>query len=79
LAKEAGFEARAGRYRQAIVMGLRTFLQTQITERNSFLWPNAKMTEGAMRNGMLDNRIRIDNPSHSMMPVIEALKYIDGL
>ncbi len=74
LARETGDEARAARYRLAILRGIRSLLQLQfVDDIDLFYAPRPGLVRGGVRTTVYNNEIRIDNVQHGLMALLNVL------
>jgi hypothetical protein len=77
LARETGDIIRQGRYRQALIRGLRNV--TQLTFRDEtdlFYVSRRERVFGGVRTTVYDNSIRVDNVQHNLMAMLKILKHL---
>lgn len=76
VAVEEGDQARADRYRAAILLGLRSAMQLQfVDDVDLYYVPDAARARvrGGLRTRVFDNRVRCDNVQHNLMAQLEIL------
>ncbi len=76
LARQKGDKVRMDRYRNAILLGLRSLLQLQVTETNSWYMGAPHRALGGIRTTVYNNEIRCDNVQHSIMAVLAVLHFL---
>jgi hypothetical protein len=77
LARELGDEARARRYRTAIVWGLRNLLQMQIRDRyQTWCMPAPERAVGGFRSRWDYPGVRIDNQQHANAALAKAVRVL---
>ena len=77
LARETGDVIRQGRYRQALIRGLRNV--TQLTFRDEtdlFYVSRRERVFGGVRTTVYDNSIRVDNVQHNLMAMLKILEHL---
>ena len=77
LARDVGDEARAERYRLAILRGLRSLMQLQFRdELDMFYVPEGfrPYVRGGLRTTVYNNAIRVDNVQHGLMAMMKILQ-----
>jgi hypothetical protein len=60
-------------FEQALLEGARHLMEQMYTPDNSFFFPNPEEGLGAIRMGIIDNHIRIDNNQHGVVALGNAL------
>ena len=70
LAKKSGDTERAEKYRNAIILGIRSTIELQYGAGTMFYIENKDKARGGIRTTVTDNSIRIDNTQHSIMAFI---------
>ena len=76
LARSIGDDARALRYRQAIVGGLRSLMQLQfVDDVDLFYVADRKPVRGGLRTTTYNNEIRCDNVQHGLMAMFDILEH----
>ena len=58
---------------QSLLEGARHLMEQMYTPDNSFFFPNPEEGLGAIRMGIIDNHIRIDNNQHGVVALGNAL------
>ncbi len=74
VASQAGDEARAARYKAAILRGVGFVLRLQFTEANSFHLKNPALARGGFRHSLVENNLRNDNTQHAALMLIKTLE-----
>jgi hypothetical protein len=78
LARAVGDQARAGRYRLAILRGLRSLMQLQFQDDvDLFYVSERERVEGGLRTTEYDNSIRVDNVQHALMGILRIQRHFD--
>jgi len=75
-AKQQGDETRQQAYLQAIRWGLRSLIQLQFTEENTFYIYHKELILGGIKTTATNPVVRCDNTQHAIMAVLAALKFI---
>jgi len=74
LARRKGDVARAGRYRLAILRGLRSLMQLQFRDdADMYYITKRERVFGGIRTEAYDNTIRVDNVQHGLMALLKIL------
>lgn len=71
-----GDETRRQAYLNAIRWGLRSLMQLEITERNSFYFYHKEYALGGIKTTPANPTVRCDNIQHTVMAILSALKFI---
>lgn len=72
LARRNGDSARAGRYRLAILRGLRSLMQLQFRDdADMYYVAERERVLGGIRTEVYDNAIRVDNVQHGLMALLK--------
>jgi AMMECR1 domain-containing protein len=74
IAKRLGLEEKINRYRQAARRGLEFTLRLQLTEKESFLFPQPALAIGGITGNINSLKIRNDHDQHAMTAFIAALE-----
>jgi hypothetical protein len=78
LARAVGDQARADRYRLAILRGLRSLMQLQFRDDvDMYYVSDRNRVEGGLRTTEYDNGIRVDNVQHALMGIQRILQRFD--
>jgi AMMECR1 domain-containing protein len=72
LAKKLGQTERAEKYRNAIILGMRSIINLQYRDGTMFYLNNTELARGGIRTRETDNSIRIDNTQHTIMAFINV-------
>lgn len=75
LAKEKNDLEREEKYREAIILGLRSILQLQINKEESEQYKKPNLVWGGVREKFTDDEIRVDNVQHSIMAILAVIKF----
>lgn len=78
MAREMNDEARASRYRLAIVRGLRSVMQLQFVDEVDMFYiseKNRDRVRGGIRTTVYHNEIRCDNVQHNLMAILKTLQF----
>ena len=74
LARREGDAARAGRYRLAILRGLRSLIQLQFRDEiDMYYVVQRERVLGGIRTEVYNNAIRVDNVQHGLMAILKIL------
>jgi hypothetical protein len=74
LAKEVGDTARAERYREVILRGVRSLMQLQFADEvDMYYVSQRRYVEGGIRTTVYNNEIRVDNIQHGLMALLKIL------
>jgi hypothetical protein len=79
LARRMGDSVRAGRYRQAILRGVRSLMQLQFRgDIDMYYVSRRDRVFGGIRTEVYDNSIRVDNVQHGLMALLKILARMDA-
>jgi hypothetical protein len=78
LARETGDRERAARYRDALLLGMRSVLQLQFADETDYWFAvDPERVMGGVRTTVYNNVIRIDNVQHNLMGMMKVLAAFD--
>jgi hypothetical protein len=69
----------ASQFENAMLEGARHLIEQQFTVENSYFIPDDYDVIGAIRMGIVDNHVRVDNNQHGLVALIRALDAMDHL
>lgn len=79
LARRNGDTARAGRYRLAILRGIRSLMQLQFRDdADMYYVARRERVLGGIRTEVYDNAIRVDNVQHGLMALLKTMARMDN-
>ena len=76
-AAELGDEARAARYRDALVLGLHNLRNLQFFDERMYFIKNRPAVDGAFRIHVTDNRVRVDSVQHALDGFAKIAKLLE--
>ena len=74
--RDDGNEARAQAYLRAICHGLRSLMQLQYRDVNSYYLSRPQNALGGLRTRVTDNQLRVDNTQHAIMAVLAVKRFV---